>query len=348
MTAILTLLALANAHTGDGPCDLPSQVIRIPVAWGDSAGELELSGLDRLGDWVLALPQGENVPMSIAALPTTDVTSVLNTHRGIVDPLWIHLEYEIPSRMEIGSQVATFDGFEALSAKEAGLTLVSEWTIKEEDQPGKNPTMGWCVHEAETVWAPLPRAIRVGAAASCQVSEARVKKKGPPPKNAAMEAIVPTAQGHLVLPEVAGAIDSGAVGIGGQNTLSTEGLKWRITDATRVVDGRFWVINVLWHGDYEDYVAGVYANESCEPKKGKNSCERLAELEIRSGAMVATGRSVVMHDVDRKDMWNLEGVARFSHGGQEGLLVVNDEYAGASCDGAQAHESVLLWVPLDG
>ncbi len=115
------------------------------------------------------------------------------------------------------------------------------------------------------------------------------------------------------------------------NTLSTNIVKpfpdteYRITDATSIDnDGKFWVTNYFWPGDYDllkpDLNYNVAREEDIKP------VERLLEFQIIDGQIVRTERSPIEIALsDFGDSRNWEGIARLD---DKGFLIVTDKFPG--------------------
>lgn len=100
----------------------------------------------------------------------------------------------------------------------------------------------------------------------------------------------------------------------------------RITDATAMIDQRFWVINYLWADldvlkGYPDKIAKQYPPSGTHLKT--NSVERLLELEFRDGAIELTDTPPIYLQLSNLKGRNWEGVVRM---GDAGLLLVSDEH----------------------
>jgi hypothetical protein len=105
-------------------------------------------------------------------------------------------------------------------------------------------------------------------------------------------------------------------------------LEYRVTDATEAdARGRFWVTNYHYDGD-------CWTTGSCpltnrfgigRSHRGRNTLERLVELELRDGRVRPTDTEPLYLELDGGDGRNWEGIVRV---GDRGFLVATDEHPG--------------------
>ncbi|KIM10490.1 MAG: hypothetical protein KU37_09275 [Sulfuricurvum sp. PC08-66] len=86
-------------------------------------------------------------------------------------------------------------------------------------------------------------------------------------------------------------------------------IAYRITDATAMRDGTFWVSNAYWSGD-----AGKLRSER------QTNMGQLLQLSLKEEGIYPTGRSILLNEGGVSYNW--EGVVHF----HEGFLVITDTY----------------------
>jgi hypothetical protein len=105
-------------------------------------------------------------------------------------------------------------------------------------------------------------------------------------------------------------------------------IEYRVTDATaRDAEGRFWVSNYLWPGEYGLLQPGVdaFSPGATEPIGPGRPVERLLELRVEAGRIVATNTPPIVLEGDPDSPRNWEGLVRW---GNEGFLLVTDAHPG--------------------
>lgn len=103
-------------------------------------------------------------------------------------------------------------------------------------------------------------------------------------------------------------------------------IPYRLTDATTMIDKRFWVINYLW-ADLEVMKGYPDPIGMRHPPSGTHldspSVERLLELELNNGAIEFTNTPPIYLQLTNKKGRNWEGIVRM---GDQGFLLVTDEH----------------------
>lgn len=104
-------------------------------------------------------------------------------------------------------------------------------------------------------------------------------------------------------------------------------IEYRITDAsTPDNQGKFWVINYLYSGDWNDLIPADDEEEDFNPGKMENlrSTERLLEFQIKDSIIVRTEKKQLKIKLLNNNIGrNWEGLVKF---GNYGFLMVSDYY----------------------
>lgn len=109
--------------------------------------------------------------------------------------------------------------------------------------------------------------------------------------------------------------------------------EYRITDATEIdEDGKFWVINYFWPGDYELLKPNL--NYTIAKKKDIKTIERLLEFQFVDEKIIRTETMPINIELSEfGDSRNWEGIVRLD---DKGFLIVTDKFPG----------TILAFIPV--
>lgn len=101
-------------------------------------------------------------------------------------------------------------------------------------------------------------------------------------------------------------------------------IEYRISDATREDNGRFWIINSFWPDDEHRLLPSEEDFFPSTTKDRSKGVKRLIELSYTNNIVSVNDKNTIMLD---PAVWNWEGLVRF---GDNGFLIINDTYAPVS------------------
>ena len=106
--------------------------------------------------------------------------------------------------------------------------------------------------------------------------------------------------------------------------ISTPHIEYRITDATKIINNKFWAINYYWPGDKKNLKPGVDQLDANDLKTiNNNTVERLVEFEIKNEIIKFTNKKPINLILQDGASRNWEGIVRY---GESGFLIATDKY----------------------
>ena len=305
---VLSLLFTVGCRTGDGspdtdpvanagPAEVPVQRLAMDGPLADA--ESEISGLAWYGAQLVLLPQyPSRVDNSVYTISRSALDAAIDGSTPTLSPKAVPL---VAPGLD---GIAGFQGYEAIAfdGDTAWVTI--------ECEPGKG-MLGWLVKGtmsgSELVLDPATRQ--------------QLAPLGPI-GNMAFEAVIVTPDGPLAFYEANGVVSSPVALSPGRDPVPMPRVPFRITDATDVQDGRFWVINYFWPGD--DKLAGA---DPIARKYGKgpthaasDTVERLVELQLGAGIAYTSTPPIQLELGDKARNW--EGVVRH----RDGFVLATDKF----------------------
>ena len=100
-------------------------------------------------------------------------------------------------------------------------------------------------------------------------------------------------------------------------------IEYRITDATKVKNNRFWAINYYWPGDKKNLKPGLDRLSKNKNIDNNQTVERLVEFEIKKNQIKLTNTEPVELFLEKGNSRNWEAIVRFE---KSGFLISTDKY----------------------
>ena len=100
-------------------------------------------------------------------------------------------------------------------------------------------------------------------------------------------------------------------------------IEYRITDATKVKNNKFWAINYYWPGDKKDLKPGLDRLRKNRDNDPNQTIERLVEFKIKKNELELTKKKPVDLILEEGSSRNWEAIARL---GESGFLIATDKY----------------------
>ena len=105
--------------------------------------------------------------------------------------------------------------------------------------------------------------------------------------------------------------------------IKSPNIEYRITDATKVKNNKFWAINYYWPGDKKDLKPGLDRLRENKDSDINQTIERLVEFKIKKNEIKLTKKKPVDLILEEGNSRNWEAIVRF---GDSGFLVATDKY----------------------
>jgi len=310
MSAIRRSIFLACLVAGAASAE-PVAVKLLPLAGEAARASQEFSGMAWRGDTLMMMPED---PDHLYALPRAALAEAIAAENpAALRPA--EIPFENP---EVFRALECFDGLEGLTVDGDRVWFVVEARCFcamtahvvsgrfEEDPPR-------VVLEAETIEVPL-------AHQRC---------------NMAMESILFDNTRLVLLEEANGAnlIDAPRASVlalesGALSHAALPHIEYRVTDAAALdAEGRFWVTNYLWPGEYLllEPATDAFRPGAAEPVGPGVPVERLLELKREGDRIVPTDTPPLVLEADPDSPRNWEGLVRW---GDEGFLLITDSHPG--------------------
>ncbi len=104
-------------------------------------------------------------------------------------------------------------------------------------------------------------------------------------------------------------------------------IEYRLTDATKVYNNKFWAINYFWSGDKKKLNPALDKINKKFPKIGSHkkseTVERLIEFEIKNDTITISESEPIQLYLEDGKARNWEAIAKFN---QNGFLIATDKY----------------------
>jgi len=302
----MALLLTSLAAFGDA---VPVKLL--PLSGDAARASQEFSGMAWRGDTLLLMPED---PDHLYALPRAALADAIAADEPVpLRPAEIPIE-----NPEVFRGVACFDGLEGLAVDGDRVWFVAEARC-------------FCAMTAHVVSGRFeedPPAIVLDAA-TVEIPLAHQRC------NMAMESILLDKTRLVLLEEANGAnliespraamltLESGAV-----SHAALPQIEYRVTDATALDgEGRFWVTNYLWPGEYRllEPATDAFSPGTSEPIDPGIPVERLLELKLEADRIVTTDTPPLVLEGDPDSPRNWEGLVRW---GDAGFLLITDSHPG--------------------
>ena len=105
--------------------------------------------------------------------------------------------------------------------------------------------------------------------------------------------------------------------------IKSPNIEYRITDATKVKNNKFWAINYYWPGDEKDLKPGLDKLRRSKNRDPNQTIERLVEFKIKKNEIKLTKKKPVNLILEEGKSRNWEAIVRF---GESGFLIATDKY----------------------
>ena len=105
--------------------------------------------------------------------------------------------------------------------------------------------------------------------------------------------------------------------------IKSPNIEYRITDATKVINNKFWVINYYWPGDEKDLKPGLDMLKKTKDSDTNQTIERLVEFKIKNNEIKLTKKKPVNLILEEGNSRNWEAIVRL---GESGFLIATDKY----------------------
>tara|TARA_B100001248_G_C27363328_1_gene447660 strand:+ start:283 stop:1224 length:942 start_codon:yes stop_codon:yes gene_type:complete len=105
--------------------------------------------------------------------------------------------------------------------------------------------------------------------------------------------------------------------------IKSPNIEYRITDATKVKNNKFWAINYYWPGDEKDLKPGLDMLRRNKNRDPNQTIERLVEFKIKKNEIKLTKKKPVNLILEEENSRNWEAIVRF---GESGFLIATDKY----------------------
>ena len=105
--------------------------------------------------------------------------------------------------------------------------------------------------------------------------------------------------------------------------IKSPNIEYRITDATKVKNNKFWAINYYWPGDKKDLKPGLDRLRKNRDNDPNQTIERLVEFKIKKNELKLTKKKPVDLILEEGSSRNWEAIARL---GESGFLIATDKY----------------------
>jgi hypothetical protein len=298
LTACRTGSGTPGADASTAPAEVSIQ--EIVLVGPLSQPSAEVSGLAWYGDTLILLPQyPARVGNSVYGIERGRIDDALGGREDPIHPAPI--DFVAPGLAELEG----FQGYEAIAFDGDTAWVTVECQVR-------RGMYGWLVKGAMTD----------GTLILDPASRQRLDPLAPL-DNMAYEAVIATSAGPVALYEANG-VSSSPEGIRpGSEPLLMPRIPYRITDATALLDGRFWVVNFYWPGDTAlsspDPIAARFGEGPTHA--ASDFVERLVELQMDANTITYTRRPPIQLALADKGR-NWEGIVRYGNG----FLLVTDEH----------------------
>ena len=105
--------------------------------------------------------------------------------------------------------------------------------------------------------------------------------------------------------------------------IQSPNIEYRLTDATKVKNNKFWAINYYWPGDRKDLKPGLDRLRKNRDNDPNQTIERLVEFKIKKNELKLTKKKPVDLILEEGNSRNWEAIVRF---GESGFLIATDKY----------------------
>ena len=267
----------------------------------------EISGMDWYGEKLFLLP--ENLGGYLFMLSKNKIREHIILGRGSLKP-----KKTIFNTPDYSNFILGFDGFEALTFDGNDVYILIE-----AEQNGM--MVGYLA------WGSInPNSYEIN------IGEKNIQKVDTPIQidNLSFESIISHNKRLLILYEANGSNlteDTYQLSMS-VNDLSLARIKspnieYRITDATKVKNNKFWVINYYWPGDEKDLKPGLDRLRKDKDNDTNQTIERLVEFKIKRNELKLTKNKPVDLILEEGSSRNWEAIVRFD---DSGFLIATDKY----------------------
>ena len=105
--------------------------------------------------------------------------------------------------------------------------------------------------------------------------------------------------------------------------IKSPNIEYRITDATKVKNNKFWAINYYWPGDKKYLKPSLDKLRNHKDNDPNQTIERLVEFKIKKNELKLTRKKPVDLILEEGNSRNWEAIVRF---GESGFLIATDKY----------------------
>ena len=105
--------------------------------------------------------------------------------------------------------------------------------------------------------------------------------------------------------------------------IKSPNIEYRITDATKVENNKFWAINYYWPGDKKNLKPGLDRLKKNKDSDFNQTIERLVEFKIKKNEIILTKKKPVNLILEEGNSRNWEAIVRL---GESGFLIATDKY----------------------
>ena len=267
----------------------------------------EISGMDWYGKKLFLLP--ENLGGYLFMLSEKEIQEHISSGKGSLKP-----EKTIFKTPDYSKFISGFDGFEALAFDGNNVHI----SIEAEQDGMMVGYLAWGIIN--------PYSYEIN------ISEKDIHKVDTPIQidNLSFESIVNHNRRLLLMYEANGSNLrkdpyqlSFSVNDLSLTRIKSPNIEYRITDATKVKNNKFWAINYYWPGDKKDLKPGLDRLRKNRDNDPNQTIERLVEFKIKKNELELTKKKPVDLILEEGSSRNWEAIARL---GESGFLIATDKY----------------------
>ena len=267
----------------------------------------EISGMDWYGEKLFLLP--ENLGRYLFILSKDEIQEHIMSGRGSLKP-----KKTIFNTPDYSNFILGFDGFEALAFDGNDVYILIE-----AEQDG--------IMVGYLAWGSInPNSYEIN------IGEKNIQKINTPIQidNLSFESIVNHNRRLLLIYEANGSNLrkdpyqlSFSVNDLSLARIKSPNIEYRITDATKIKNNKFWAINYYWPGDKKDLNPGLDRLRKNRDNDPNQTIERLVEFKIKKNKLKLTKKKPVDLILEEGSSRNWEAIARL---GESGFLIATDKY----------------------
>jgi len=290
--------------------------LKLPSPYDDAQNEY--SGLAWYGDYLILLPQ---YPTGyLLAISKDDLTTAIDSDNNNITPVRVPFRGDDFTRVLPG-----YEGFEALVFKDSLVFLSIEYETKK--------AIGGYFVSGNI--SSLSSGIMLNSENILHLSAPETIG------NMAFESLILDENQLIPIYEANGAkvyrdpwVLSISTDLIVEDKIPFPNIEYRVTDATQPDEnGKFWVINYLWSGDYRKLKPAhdVFQNPFGKVTKGSD-LERLVEIEYKEDHFYLTDTPPIYLTQPKQKSRNWEGIVRLD---DKGFILITDKHP----------RTILMFVP---